>query len=373
VQDALGGLSHGRKSAITSGQFLSWFFETLSSPNRSTRAEREPAMALHVPPVANETDAIHAFLAQAQDAFRSLVHGLPARQAAIAPSASSLSLGGLLKHVTCVQRGWLASALAAPDRPPRSGDAAEHLDGFIFRDTDSLADLLAEYDEVCVAVLVAVDRLDLQTPVPVPEAPWFPQDVQAWSVRWVWWHLMEELTRHAGHGDIVRETVDGATTYGLVAARDGLPDLPWLPAWKPAEAPFSRGVSTVRLHAADLPAARAWYAELLGAEPYFARDEYVEWRIGPHDHELGILDVRYAAAPATPDQGGSVTYWEVDDADAALDRLLTRGAVVREDVRDFGGGYRGAVVTDPFGNAMGIMQRPTELTTRAPDTHGEAA
>ena len=140
-------------------------------------------------------------------------------------------------------------------------------------------------------------------------------------VRWVWWHLMEELARHAGHGDIVRETVDGATMYSLVAARDGLPDLPWLPAWKPVDPPFTSGVSTVRLHAADLPAARAWYADLLGAEPSFVKDEYVEWRVGPHDHELGILDLRYAPQH---EQSGSVTYWQVDDVDAALADLLAR-------------------------------------------------
>jgi predicted enzyme related to lactoylglutathione lyase len=181
-------------------------------------------------------------------------------------------------------------------------------------------------------------------------------------VRWVWWHLMGELTRHAGHGDIVRETVDGATMYSLVAAREGLPDLPWLPAWKPGEPPFTTGVSTVRLHADDLADARAWYADLLGAEPYFVRDEYVEWRVGPHDHELGILDRRFAPRH---DEGGSVTYWQVDDLDTALAALLTRGATVREDVRDFGGGYRGAVVLDPFRNTLGIMQRPVELTRGA--------
>src|SRR3954453_21004656 len=90
---------------------------------------REPAMALHVPPVANETDAIHAFLAQAQDAFRALIHGLTPRQAALAPSASTLSLGGLVRHVTEVQRGWLASAEAAPEVPPETGDVDDHLDG----------------------------------------------------------------------------------------------------------------------------------------------------------------------------------------------------------------------------------------------------
>jgi uncharacterized damage-inducible protein DinB len=191
-------------------------------------------MALHVPPVADETDAIAAFLGQAQDAFRVLLHGLGAREAALAPSASSLSLGGLLKHVTAVQRGWLASAESAPDLPVRDDSGEDHLDGFTFRETDSLDDLLADYDEVSAAVLHAVRRIDLDVAVPVPDAPWFPQDVPAWSVRWVWWHLMEELTRHAGHGDLVRESLDGATMYPLVAARDGLPDLPFLKAWRPA-------------------------------------------------------------------------------------------------------------------------------------------
>lgn len=330
-------------------------------------------MALHVPPVANETDAIAAFLTQAQDAFRVLLHGLTPRQASLAPSASSLSVGGLVKHVTAVQRGWLASAVAAPSLPAdteRSDGVADYLEGFTFRETDSIEELLSAYDEVCTAVLDGVRRLDLNTPVPVPDAPWLPQDVEAWSVRWVWWHLMGELTRHAGHGDIVRETVDGATTYPLVAARDGLPDLPWLTAWKPVDPPFSTGVSTVRLHAADLAAAKAWYADLLGAEPYFDREEYVEWRVGPHDHELGILDLKYARRPG---QGGSVTYWQVDDVDAALADLLARGATTHEDVRDFGGGYRGAVVIDPFGNALGIMQRPAQPTTRADTTEETAA
>jgi predicted enzyme related to lactoylglutathione lyase/uncharacterized damage-inducible protein DinB len=333
-------------------------------------------MALHVPPVATESDAIHAFLAQAQDAFRVLVHGLTPRQAAIAPSASALSVGGLVRHVTAVQQGWLASAEAAPflpTRTERSDGVDAYLEGFTFRETDSLVELLAAYDEVSTAVLDAVHRIDLDTAVPVPDAPWFPKDVEAWNVRWVWWHLMEELTRHAGHGDIVRETVDGATMYSLVAARDGLPDLPWLATWKPVEPPFTSGVSTVRLHAADLPAARAWYADLLGAEPYLVKDAYVEWRVGPHDHELGILDLRYAPAHA---QGGSITYWQVDEVESSVADLLVRGATVHEDVRDFGGGYRGAVVNDPFGNALGVMQRPAVPTAGAPATDatpGEAA
>jgi predicted enzyme related to lactoylglutathione lyase len=262
----------------------------------------------------------------------------------------------------------------AVELPGTAEDVGDYLEGFTFRETDSLEALLAAYDEVSAAVLDAVRRIDLDTAVPVPDAPWFPKDVEAWSVRWVWWHLVEELTRHAGHGDIVRETLDGATMYALVAARDGLPDLPWLPAWRPSDPPFTSGVSTVRLHAADLPAARTWYADLLGAEPYFDRAEYVEWRLGPHDHELGLLDLQYAPGHAAdPKQRGSVVYWQVDDADAALADLLARGATVQEAVRDFGGGYRGAVVDDPFGNELGVMERPVLPSSTRPEPDSDEA
>lgn len=311
-------------------------------------------MALHAPPVADETDAIVGFLAQTQEAFPALLHGLTARQAARSPSASSLSLGGLVKHVTDVQQSWLAKAEAAPHLVQEtSEDVDAYLDSFRFGETDSLDDLLDAHAEASAAVLDAVRRLDLDTVVPVPDAPWFPKDGPPWTVRWIWWHLMEELARHAGHGDIIRETVDGATSFGLVAARDGLDDLSFLEVWRPSEPPFSGGVSAVRLQADDLAAARAWYADLLGGEPSSEREGYVEWRVGPHDHVLGIVH-----RPSVPAAGrdGSVASWQVDDADATLADLLARGATAHEAVRDLGDGYRGGVVIDPFGNVLGIRQ-----------------
>lgn len=61
---------------------------------------------------------------------------------------------------------------------------------------------------------------DLGRPVPVPKGvPWFPDDLDEWSVRWVLLHLIEETARHAGHADIIRESVDGATSGPLIAGR----------------------------------------------------------------------------------------------------------------------------------------------------------
>lgn len=197
-------------------------------------------MPFHVSPVKNETEALAAFLAQQQDAFRSLAYGLSEQQAGLTPTPSALGIGGLVKHLTQVQESWLASALAAPE--PResasrsTGDrAADHHSGFVFEPTDTLAELFSAYDEVSARVIEAVGSLDLDTPVPVPPAPWFPKDVDAWSVRWVWFHLLEEIARHAGHGDIIRESIDGASMYELVAGRENVPATPWLKPWRPSQ------------------------------------------------------------------------------------------------------------------------------------------
>ncbi|HBF79651.1 MAG TPA: glyoxalase [Streptomyces sp.] len=120
-----------------------------------------------------------------------------------------------------------------------------------------------------------------------------------------------------------------------------------------------RGLTTVRFHAADLPAAKAWYTEFLGIAPYFERPGYAEFRIGDYQHELGLLDSAYAGDLGGHGDGaaaGAVVYWHVDDVRDALERLLALGAVAHEPVREFGEGFVGASVVDPFGNILGIMQ-----------------
>jgi uncharacterized protein DUF664 len=196
-----------------------------------------PALA---PPVRDERSALVAYLHQQQDAFRAVAHGLTDEQAGLTPTPSTLSVGALVKHATGVQRQWLDYAAAAPghaeDSRPQAEREAAYRDEFIFGGHDRLEAVLARFDDVSGQVLDAVRALDLDAPVPVPSAPWFPRDVDAWSVRWVWFHLVEELARHAGHADIIREAVDGATMYALVAAREGWPETPWLKPWRPSTA-----------------------------------------------------------------------------------------------------------------------------------------
>ena len=75
---------------------------------------------------------------------------------------------------------------------------------------------------------------DLGQPAPVPRGvPWYPGDLEAWSVRWVLSHLISETARHAGHADIIREGVDSATAFPLMSAAEGRPATPWMQPWYP--------------------------------------------------------------------------------------------------------------------------------------------
>ncbi|MFE1896792.1 VOC family protein [Streptomyces yangpuensis] len=120
-----------------------------------------------------------------------------------------------------------------------------------------------------------------------------------------------------------------------------------------------RGFATINFWADDLEAAKAWYTEVLGIAPYFERPGYAEFRIGDYQHEIGIVDRRYAPPGAAKEPGGAVAYWAVDDLPRAHRRLLELGAQEYQPVTAHGdGGFVTAAVTDPFGNVLGIMRNP---------------
>src|SRR5918912_1562646 len=122
-----------------------------------------------------------------------------------------------------------------------------------------------------------------------------------------------------------------------------------------------RGLTTISFYAADLEAAKRWYTELLGVEPYFNRPGYIEFRVGDYQHELGVIDSHYAPAGAATGPAGAVVYWHVDDVPATLAKLLSMGATEHDAVRDRGAGFITASVVDPFGNILGIMYNPHYL------------
>ncbi len=112
-----------------------------------------------------------------------------------------------------------------------------------------------------------------------------------------------------------------------------------------------QGLRTVVYSARQLAAAKEWYTQLLGQEPYFDQPFYVGFNVG--GYELG-LDPNAPAAG----QSGTETYWGVPNADAAYARLLALGAAAHHEIHDVGDGIRLGTVTDPFGNLLGIIENP---------------
>ncbi|MGK5739924.1 VOC family protein [Micromonospora sp. URMC 103] len=129
-----------------------------------------------------------------------------------------------------------------------------------------------------------------------------------------------------------------------------------------------RGLATVSFWAADLTAAKTWYADLFGTEPYYevrdaeGRPAYYEFRLGDHQHELGLIDSRYAPGGAPGAPGGAIVYWHVDDLDATVAALLAAGARPHQPPTPRGAGdFVTASVVDPFGNILGVMRNPHYL------------
>jgi uncharacterized damage-inducible protein DinB len=183
-----------------------------------------------VRPVTDERAALLAFLAQQRSVLRVAIHGLTDEQATATPSASALSLAGLIKHVASVERYWMD--IVVQRQRKTEGDYAST---FRLGPGETLASVLDLYSEVAGETEAIVAGIpDMGQAVPIPrDVPWFPSDVEAWSVRWVLLHLIEETARHAGHADVIRESLDGATAFPLMAAVEGWPASPWVQPWQP--------------------------------------------------------------------------------------------------------------------------------------------
>lgn len=181
-------------------------------------------MPFLTPSATGERDIALTFLKQQFDQVRSTTYGLGVDELGANPSASSFSLGSLLKHLTQVAHHWGSVAAAAPDRPPEDG-APQDTE---LTPQDTSESLLAAYDEAVDFAMTSFSTADLEASAPIPDAPWYPKDLPPWQVRWTLAQLITEVARHAGHADIIRESLDGKVSYELNARADGQP---WPPQW----------------------------------------------------------------------------------------------------------------------------------------------
>ncbi|MCE3554829.1 DinB family protein [Pseudonocardia sp. RS11V-5] len=167
-----------------------------------------------IPGLTSEKTDLLGTLALHRSLFRHTVQGLTDEQAAATPTASELCLGGLIKHVAYGEQSWITFVLEGPSAMSFTEESlVEHAKTFRMLPGETVEGLLAEYDRIAErteAVVAALPSLDLSHPL--PEAPWFTE--KAWSARRVLAHIIAETTQHAGHADILRETIDGQKTMG---------------------------------------------------------------------------------------------------------------------------------------------------------------
>jgi hypothetical protein len=148
--------------------------------------------------------------------FRFTVQGLTDEQAALTPTASELCVGGLIKHVAFVESGWASFIVEGTSALEGGGeeDYAAHTNSFRMLPGETLAGILADYEQVAARTDELVRTLpDLNASHPLPAAPWFEPGAR-WSARRAFVHIVAETAQHAGHADILRETIDGQKSMG---------------------------------------------------------------------------------------------------------------------------------------------------------------
>jgi uncharacterized damage-inducible protein DinB len=169
--------------------------------------------------VTGERDDILDFLGKHRYFLRHTAEGLSDEQANTRSTVSALTIGGLIKHVTAVEQNWadFAQAGGGKEVPGEIEFTPEVIaqweNQFRLTEGETLAGVLAEYEKVAAATDDLVRTLDLDASYELPAAPWQPPGV-FWTIRRVFLHITAETAQHAGHADIIRETIDGQKTMG---------------------------------------------------------------------------------------------------------------------------------------------------------------
>ena len=160
-----------------------------------------------------------AMLAKTRHFLRFTTRDLTDEQAGQRTTVSELCLGGLIKHVAAVEQNWVRFILEGPSAmgdfsAMTEEDMAHWADQFKLLPGETLAGVLDDYAAVARRTDDLVAALpDLGASQPLPKAPWFPAG-EEWSVRRVLMHIVAETAQHAGHADIIRESLDGAKSMG---------------------------------------------------------------------------------------------------------------------------------------------------------------
>jgi hypothetical protein len=141
------------------------------------------------------------------------VQGLTEEQARLRPTVSALYLGGLIKHVSATEASWVRFAEGGAEAMHRNWGPDAYTRHWHLQQGETLAGVLADYEKVAAHTDEVVATIALDADHALPEAPWY-QPGARWSARRVILHVIAETAQHAGHADILRESIDGQKTMG---------------------------------------------------------------------------------------------------------------------------------------------------------------
>ncbi|MFF0814099.1 DUF664 domain-containing protein [Rhodococcus sp. NPDC003318] len=167
----------------------------------------------------NAKSDILDLLAEQRRTFLIAYRGLDEEGARTRSTTSELTLIALLKHVTGTERGWIRTLVERDENA--EFDMAAGTESWTVGADDTLAALLADHAAAAEETEAAVRDLDLDVLVPLPTAPWSPER-QWWSGIKILMHILRETAQHAGHADIIRESLDGANTTMQMGADAGM-------------------------------------------------------------------------------------------------------------------------------------------------------
>jgi len=149
--------------------------------------------------IASEREALENFLDAQREGLIRKIEGLDDETARKAPTASSLSLLGLVKHAALWERRWFQVVLGGREFPnDKRGDA-----DLMVGENDTVEHWVGYYREQIEQSRAVAASMDL-------DSPCARTDIIECNVRYVLFHMIEETARHAGHADIIRETLDGS-------------------------------------------------------------------------------------------------------------------------------------------------------------------
>lgn len=180
---------------------------------------------MYAPAQHDEITGLINYLDQQLIAIRSSAFGLTEEQARLRPCRSELSIGGLVKHIAYVMDGALQRLrTTVTEQPVDEAAYAAFMGSFAVEPEATVEATIKEFDDLRDEMLAVLTDVDPDAEAIAPPTPWNGIfDARPIRVRYYLVHLIEEVARHAGHADIIREQIDGMAVPALVLSLEGAP------------------------------------------------------------------------------------------------------------------------------------------------------